>query len=198
MKKVLIIAGGLMSLLGMLLFSSCDDKSTFIEEEEFAPYGYVVSGVETVKIVGYKGLIIDDVGKSDWQLYVPFREDFIGNEALALTRNEFSITLEKNTEQIDIETNMEPIAGEDQEIPFALGGLTQPYTYMGEQVQLLCLSPLKVTVEIVQLEVSNDPYYYEEGHLDFSLVANDSICLLQKIVPYRVAPVEFYRDYVNN
>lgn len=197
MKKILFFAVGLMSLLGGLL-SSCDDKSSFIEEEEFAPYGFFVKDAENIKIVGFKGLVIEDMAKSDWQLFVPFDVPFIGTEPLLLTRYEFLITSTKFTEQVDIETNMQPIGNEEQEIPFAVGGISQSYTYMGEKLDLSCLSSLKVIVKVVKEETSENPYFMEKGYLDFSFVANDTICLVQKEVPYTVAPAEYYRDYSNN
>ena len=198
MKKIYLFAVvGLMSLLGALSLSSCDDKSSFMEEEEFAPYGYFVKDAENIKIVGYKSLVIEDVGKSDWQLYVPFEMPFLGNEALALIRYEFDIISTKSTEQIDIETNMLPIGNEEQDIPFAVGGLLQPYTYLGDKIDLQCLSPLKVIVTVVQEEITENPFL-EKGYLDFSLVASDTICLEQKSVPYMVAPVEYYRNNANN
>lgn len=195
MKKILFIAVGLMSLLGML---SCDDSSTFIETEEFYPYGFFVKDATTIQIVGYKFLVIEETEKTDWNLYVQYHLPFIGSEPLQIRENEINLMefCDKNSVQVDIETNME---NEDfsQDLSFAVSGLQHSYTYMGEQRQLMCLSLLKVKVNIIVDETSNEPMFHEKGHIEYTLTANDSICLVQKSVPFETGPLEYYNQQGN-
>ena len=198
MKKILFIAVGLMSLLGM---SSCDDKSTFIETEEFAPYCYVIKDETTIQVVGYKSLIIEEMQKTDWQLYVQFSLSFTGDEPLRVEENEINLAEynDKKSVQLDVETNL--LFGDyTQNLSFAVGGLLQPYTYMGEEVQLMCVSSLKVKIDIEVESITEDPAepFYEKGMVVISLVANkDNICLAQKSVPFEVASMEYYRELSN-
>lgn len=198
MKKIFLFAVRLMSLLGVLLLSSCDDKSTFIEEEEFAPYGYYVKDAENIQVVGYKGLVIEETAKTDWQLYVQVDLPFVGTVPLEIAEYEHRILLdEKNSIQIDVDTNMDPIGGEKQDISYAVGGLLVNYTYLGQPDKLLCLSPLKVKLA-KSVEQKNENPFLEKGQIEFSLLANDTICILKKSVPYTVAPKEYYKDGVEN
>ena len=188
MKKILVIAVGLMSLLGVL--SSCDDKSEFIETEEFVPYCYLVKDATTIQIVGYKSLVIEEKEKTDWQLFVPFSLDFLGNKPLELEETEFELFdyMEKNSAQIDVSTNMTDKPFE-QDISFAVGGLLQSYTYMGEEQKLECFSPLMVKLEVVVDSLNAiESSFYQDGKVIFSLMAKDTICLVQKSVPFTVTP----------
>lgn len=183
MKKILIIAAvGFMSLLGM---SSCDDKSEFMETEEFVPYCFMVKDATTIQVVGYKSLVIEETEKTDWQLYVPFSLPFFGHEPLEIEQTEISLLdyIEKNSVQLDIKTNFGE--GLEQDISFAVGGLLYPYTYMGQEQKLECITPLKVTLEVKVDSLSEDPFY-EKGTIVFSLIAKDDICLVQKEVPFDV------------
>lgn len=198
MKKIFLFAVRLMSLLGVLLLSSCDDKSTFIEEEEFAPYGYYVKDAENIQVVGYKGLVIEETAKTDWQLYVQVELPFVGNQPLEIEEPEHRILLdEKNSIQIDVDTNMDPIGDEKQDISYAVGGLLVNYTYLGQPDKLSCLSPLKVKLA-KSVEQKNENPFLEKGKIEFSLLANDTICILKKNVPYTVAPAEYYKDEIEN
>lgn len=188
MKQILFIAVGLMSLLGVL--SSCDDKSEFIETGEFVPYCYLVKDATTIQIVGYKSLVIEEKEKTDWQLFVPFSLDFLGNKPLELEETEFELFdyMEKNSAQIDVSTNMTDKPFE-QDISFAVGGLLQSYTYMGEEQKLECFSPLMVKLEVVVDSLNAiESSFYQDGKVIFSLMAKDTICLVQKSVPFTVTP----------
>lgn len=188
MKQILVIAVGLMSLLGVL--SSCDDKSEFMETGEFVPYCYMVKDATTIQIVGYKSLVIEETEKTDWQLFVPFSLDFLGNKPLELEETEVELFdyMEKNSAQIDISTNMMDNPFE-QDISFAVGGLLQSYTYMGEEQKLECFSPLMVKLEVVVDSLNSiETSFYQDGKVIFSLMANDTICLVQKSVPFTVTP----------
>lgn len=197
MKKVfLFTVVGLMSLLGASVLLSCD-KSTFVEEEEFAPYGYYVKNAENIQVVGFKGLVIEEVSKTDWQLYVPYELLFIGKESLQIEKPEYDIIVESsNTVQVDVNTNQSPVGDQEQTISYAVGGLLCSYTYLGQEQKLMCLTPLKVVLKI-NIEETNKNTYFERGHVEFSLMANDNIVLVQKSVPYTVASVEYYHDYAD-
>ena len=180
----------------MKFLSSCD-KSTFVEEEEFAPYGYYVKDSENIQVVGFKGLVIEDVGKTDWQLYVPYELLFIGKESLQIEEPEYNIIVESsNTVQVDVNTNQSPVGDKEQTISYAVGGLLCSYTYLGQEQKLMCLTPLKVVLKL-NVEETNKNTYFEKGHVEFSLMANDNVVLVQKSVPYTVASAEYYRDYVD-
>lgn len=198
MKKILFIAVGLMSLLGL---SSCDDKSTFIETEEFAPYCFVVKDESTIQVVGYKSLIIEEMQKTDWQLYVQFSLPFTGDEPLKLKENEIDLLEynDKKSIQLDVETNL-MFGDYTENLSFAVSGLLQPYTYMGEEVQLMCMSQLKVKIDVEVESITEDPAepFHEKGMVVISLVANkDEICLAQKSVPFEVSSMGYYRELSN-
>lgn len=194
MKKILLFAALLIGLLGL---SSCNDKSTFMETEEFMPYCYAVKDANTIQVLGYKSLVIEEVEKSNWQLYVQYSLPFIGNEPLKIENSEINLMEynDKNSVQLDLYTNMSNDTL-DQEVSFAVGGLLHQYTYMGEEQQLTCISSLKVKVDIVVGQLTDNPFF-EKGEVVYSLLASDSICLARKNVPFIVASTEYYREHAN-
>lgn len=199
MKKILFATLGLMSLLGL---SSCDDTSTFNETEEFEPYGYIVKDAETIQVLGKKNLVIGETSKTDWGLYVQERITFFGDAPLKITDEDGDVELfdiDGNSGQIDIETNMVDIKlnnGETQEqvLSIAVSGLKYQYMYMGKTVDLICLYPFKVRVQIISNNVQDSPFN-QMGEVRYSLMTTaNNIVLAEKTTPFEVINADYFME----
>lgn len=183
MKKILFFAVvGLMSLLGIGMLSSCDDKSTFVETDEFAPEYYVIKDSTHISVIssGTSGLVIEEAEKTDWDIYVPFKGEFCLNKPLELAESDSLVFIySKTTKEIEISTN-------GGQFSVAVGGLTYGYTYMGEQLRLFCASALAIRVEI-QEDVSKreENPFHEEGKIVLTLESDDFV-LSRKEMPFEV------------
>jgi len=182
MKKILLMTVWLMSLLGVLSLSSCDDKSTFVETDEFAPEYYVIKDDTHISVIGSgtSGLVIEEAEKTDWDIYVPFKCDFGLDKPLEITEADSLVFIySKTTKEIEISTNAGPFS-------VAVGGLTYGYTYMGEQLRLFCASALAIRAEI-QEDVSKreENPFHEEGKIVLTLESEDFV-LSHKEMPFEV------------
>ncbi|MBQ8481614.1 MAG: hypothetical protein IJ532_03685 [Alphaproteobacteria bacterium] len=190
MKKFLFVTLGLIGLLGL---SSCDDKSTYQENEEFLPIGFLVKDATTIQIIGPRNLVIDELEKTDWALYVQNYRAFAGQEPLELKETEVDLYL-FNKREIEVETNYDDLS-------VAVGALKYPYTYLGEQQMLECFSPLKIKMEIVSEEMQSSPFF-QKGNVKFILVSRsidteEEIILVEKKLGFEVASEEYIEKKLN-
>lgn len=179
MKKLFLFAVvGLMSLLGVSMLSSCDDKSTFMETGEFAPEFYLIKDETHISVIGTKDLVIEEAEKTDWEIYVPFKLVMSSKKPLEMVDTIIFID-NKGTKEEELHTNA-------QTFSIAIGGLTYSYTYMGEQRKLLCNSALAARAVIQEDEAkrSSDPFH-EEGIIILTLESDD-IVLARKEMPFTV------------
>ena len=181
MKKIFLFAiVGLMSLLGGLLLSSCDDKSTYMETGEFAPECYLIKDESHISVIGTRDLVIEEAEKTDWDIYVPFKNILASNSPLEVVDTLIFIFSNRSpTEEVEIPTS----AGT---FTVAVSGLTYNYTYMGEQLRLICNSPLAIRAE-VQEDISkreNNPFH-EEGKIILTL-ESEAFTLIRKEIPFEV------------
>ena len=201
MKKIKIMTVGLMSLLSLALVS-CDDTSTFNETEEFEPYCYIVKDAETIQVLGPKNLVIGETSKTDWNLYVQESVVLLGDTPLKITDEDGDIDLVEingNSGQIDIETNMEDLElnnGDTQEqvLSIAVSGLKHQYTYMGNTIDLICLYPFKVRIEIITKELQETPFN-QTGEIKYSLMTGpNNIVLAEKTTPFEVINADYFME----
>lgn len=180
MKKILSMIVGLMSLLGLV--SSCDDASKFMETEEFLPYCYIVKDATTIQIMGSGGLVIAEIEKTDWELFVQREGYYFGNEPLTIENDgKFMVDGDgKNSLKLYLKTNYE-----NRPLTVAISGFLQPYTYMGEQVNLESLSSFNLIANVVVEETQDNPFY-QKGQIKYSLMAEDTICVAQKSMPFSI------------
>jgi len=208
MKKIFYVIGGLMSLLGLFLFSSCDDYSTFNETEEFAPYFYTVKSATTIQIMGPKGLVVAEKAKNDWEVIVQGERVFFGSESLQLEgEGRIPLTaemMEKNSCELDILTNTENrltdeynIDGQSNVLTVVLKGFLEPYTYLGKEISLNCADPLMLTTKVNVKRQLKDPFY-EEGTIHYSLETLNGIVLAENDVNYTVSTEEGYEKYIED
>jgi len=195
-------------LLGLFLFSSCDDYSTFNETEEFAPYFYTVKSATTIQIMGPKGLVVAEKEKNDWEVIVQGERVFFGSESLQLEgEGRIPLTaemMEKNSCELDILTNTAErltdeynIDGQSNVLTVVLKGFLEPYTYLGKEISLNCADPLMLTTKVNIKQQMQDPFF-EEGTIHYSLETLNGIVLAENDVNYTVSTEEGYEKYIED
>lgn len=166
-RKILFFVIGLMSLIAT---TSCD-KITFNDDGEFMPVGYIVKSpdseadissgvVSTLQIMGIRGLVFDEVEKSDWKIITQPEVAFKGETRLEFEENPIEIELKGITELL---TNF------DEDISIAFGNTTVFYTYMGNQVELEPIDKVYLSVKIDEKQLSQKPYFLQYGYIIYTL-----------------------------
>jgi hypothetical protein len=190
MKKILFIAVGLMSLLGI---SSCDATSKYLETEEFYPYCFKVKDATTIQILGVDNLNVAELEKTDWEIIAQTEAFLSGSQPLLVTESNCQIYYaDKNSERSTLGTNADPLyENEGNTLTVVVRGLTTLYTYLGKEVKLQCISPIVLKTEI-SVKESYDSPFIQKGTITYSLMAHDTICLAQKDMPYTIGTPEGY------
>ena len=177
MKKKKILLLGLISLVGLELFSSCEDKFIYDKEKDFVPIGYLpkepkvtetdikddLGEISTFQIRGLMGLVFDEVEKNDWKIITPSEFSVKGKEPLSIGDNVFELGMKFPTSSaLEIVTNY-------GEIPVAYANTTLIYQYRGQDIELPPLGEVRLTVIIKENERKETPYFFQYGELEFIL-----------------------------
>jgi hypothetical protein len=169
MKKTAIMALGLMSLLAL---SSCEDKFSYIGENQFLPIGYQMKSPEkydeessTVQVMGIKKLIFDEFEKSDWKIVTQPNVIIRGDHPLEFSKKIYKI--EDINDILDLDTNFE------EKIPLAFTNTLVTYQYLGEETILEPLDEegflLQVSVE-EEKRVDDGQIFTQVGYIVYRLM----------------------------
>lgn len=183
MKKILFLLLGLMSLVGL---SSCEDEFTYDSEKNFLPIGYMpksptqqelegdeeLKEVTTFQILGMRGLVFDEVEKSDWRIISPAEIDLDGTEPLKI--EEKAIEIDDFDTLLDIDTNYGGI-------PITFGNAKLTYQYMNQEMELIPLDDVWLTVNLIEKNCQKDPFFFQSGEIEFDLLIGYTLIKRHKI-----------------
>ena len=168
MKRILFFAIGIMSLVVM---SSCEDHFAYDEEKQFMPLAYEAKGDEdgnadwvatSLSVLGIKGLVFDEIDKTDWKIIT--QSSFIvgASEELAINGSIFPIENDAG-DLLTIPTNYDGIL-------VTLGNTKVTYTYMGKEITLQPVDGLKLSVRLEENYRAEDPLFVQTGYVVFRLL----------------------------
>ena len=155
-KLVFYLVCGLMSLVGLC---ACEDNFSFNESDEIAPIGYLVKDASNIQIIGIMGLVIEEQPKT-WEMLVQSDATFFGDSLLEFEESE----LEVGGALVMFKSNY-------GDIPVALKGLTVPFTYQGESINLECIDMLSIKVKVVEQSDDASDSLLFNGTMEYELVA---------------------------
>ena len=169
MKKILFLFLGLISLVGLC---SCEDKFTYISENEFIPLGYqpkvenldeidnTKDVITTFQIKGVKDLVIEEFEKDDWKILTTDQRLLVGNEPMKVYDRIVEVDNFNNV--IDVPTNYGTI-------PIAFMNTVVSHDYMGKTMILQPLGKVNITITVEEVNKQTSPIFMQYGYIHIVL-----------------------------
>ena len=169
MKNLFVLVFGLMSLL---TFTSCDDKFTYDDENQFKPYGYTaklqdseitdenVIISKTLEIKGVRGLVFDTIEKDDWKIIT--QSDFSAKGTAPLKIAETEIKIDNPDIIIDLHSNY-------GDIPVTFDNVKVTYMYRGQLMELRPIEGLRLLIKIEDINRKYEPIFFHYGYIRYVL-----------------------------
>ena len=159
MKKTLFWIVG---LIGLTVVSSCEDKISMSEDNNFLPIGYTAKDSVTLRICGIADLIFDEITKDDWKIITSGEQVFVGEEPLKVDE---SVIYVNHNKIYLLENNY------DAELPITFANTKVTYEYVGNNLELEPLDSLRLFVKVITTKKSEpeSQHFFQVGYINYTL-----------------------------